>query len=35
MQGEEIPVGSPPVQRRKGWGKDCERVNWRGAVFSM
>jgi len=25
MQGEEIPVWSPPAQRRKGWGKDCER----------
>jgi len=25
VQGEEIHVGSPPAQRRKGWGKDCER----------
>ena len=30
MQGEEIPVGSPLAQRRKGWGKDCERGELEG-----
>jgi len=23
-------VGSPPAQRRKGWGKDCERGEMEG-----
>jgi len=30
MHGEEIPEGSPPAQRRKCWGKNCERVELGG-----